>query len=562
MQPTIIPARYVRTKGEILVERKALFGEATVTPELMFEHGTSIQLRIGNLLKDHSPIFWLALLRKRPIQLTNDPLLQVLIRWQLSTLFWLYGDHSKKDYSVTISGELLILKDSEAIERLAGEILAFATEIVNVPSAFRRLSKGATFRLGTDGSLLTSLPKRLEEAAGFYDKRRSETGDPLQHKGLGIPTPKTRGTWSVGLLFEIDGSFREVSKIPIRFYEENTIGDIEYATGGVSGFEEPNFMRSAWDLSGWIAYLNCFRPELQKRWGLSLEEFIEGFRALDSLILKNYTGRRGVTCHEIGLLPLPYDELREHFESCLLTSCDPAQVSDVFSNFCRLLEHDSDNLADYDFFSSHSAGVLLRAGEAVFLDVSQIGHKIEQSLSQLNIDDKMQFEKGASFEKVVSDALRRNVDGVTYPIADSQELFLEGSGTPFAEADVYVAKGEILFIIDCKACGVSRGYLKGVTRPAQSRWAKVRRWLAESDARALKLANAPRGKNYALDPHIKVIIPIVCSSVTEYFWELDSQNLLTGTIPRVCTIGELTILLQEAEQVNWRTKPFAVPVKW
>jgi hypothetical protein len=122
-----------------------------------------------------------------------------------------------------------------------------------------------------------------------------------------------------------------------------------------------------------------------------------------------------VACHELGLLPLPYNELKEHFESCLLTSFDSARVSDVFLNFCRLLEHDADNLADYDFFSSHSAGVLLRAGETVFLDVSQVGHKIEQSLSQLNIDEKMQFEKGASFEKVVSDALRREVEGVTYP---------------------------------------------------------------------------------------------------------------------------------------------------
>jgi hypothetical protein len=278
--------------------------------------------------------------------------------------------------------------------------------------------------------------------------------------------------------------------------------------------------------------------------------------------LKSYTGRKGVACHQFGLLPLSYNEFKEHFESCLLKFFDPAHASHVFTNFCRLLEHDPDNLADYDFFSSHSAGVLLRAGENVILDVSQVGHKIEQSLSQLNIDEKMQFEKGASFEKVVSDALRRSVEGVTYPIADSQELFLEGSATPFAEADVYVLKGNTLFLIDCKACGVSRAYLKGVTQPALSRWTKVRRWLAESDARALKLANAPKGANYALDPQTRIIIPIVCSSVTEYFWELDSQNLLTGNTPRVCTVGELIGILEDAESVNWSGKPYAVPVKW
>ena len=138
------PVGYLRIRRELLVERQTLFGETIVTPELMFEHGLSLQRRIAELLKDHSPVFWLLLLRKRPIQLSNSPHLQVLIRWQLSTLFWLYGDQRKEDYLVSTAGELQILKDPEAAERL-DEVLAFANEIVNVPSAFRRLSRGRPF---------------------------------------------------------------------------------------------------------------------------------------------------------------------------------------------------------------------------------------------------------------------------------------------------------------------------------------------------------------------------------------------------------------------------------
>jgi len=306
--------------------------------------------------------------------------------------------------------------------------------------------------------------------------------------------------------------------------------------------------------------MDCFRPELKKKWGLSLEEYLAGFKALDALILKNYGGYRGVTCHELGLLSLPYEEFREHFEASLRISCDPTRVSDVFTNLCRLLEHDAEALAEYDFFSIHSAGVLLRTDKIAILDVSQIGHKIEQSLTQLAIDSEMQFEKGAAFERVVSDTLRKRLNDVTYPISDSQELFLDGAGVPFAEADVYVAKGDTLFLIDCKACGVSRGYLKGVSRPAHSRWIKVRRWLAESDARALKIANAPKGKNYALGPHLKWIVPIVCSAMSEYFWESDDLFLLTDTIPRVCTVEELLNVLGNAEKIAWQNKPYAFPI--
>ena len=97
-------------------------------------------------------------------------------------------------------------------------------------------------------------------------------------------------------------------------------------------------------------------------------------------------------------------------------------------------------------------------------------------------------------------------------------------------------------------------------RPAHSRWIKVRRWLAESDARALKIANAPKGKNYALGPHLKWIVPDrFCSSMSEYFWESDDLFLLTDTIPRVCTVQELLNVLGNAEEIAWQ-KPYAVPI--
>lgn len=127
---------------------------------------------------------------------------------------------------------------------------------------------------------------------------------------------------------------------------------------------------------------------------------------------------------------------------------------------------------------------------------------------------------------------KRLGDAVSFPIPDSQELFANDSSVPFAEADVYVAKGEFLFLVDCKACGVSERYLKGNALHARRPWSKIREWLNESDMRALRIANEPAGANYPLDQSLKYLVPVVCSSIPEYFWDWGENLFLDPSTPR------------------------------
>jgi hypothetical protein len=494
------PSSYLSTGMKLLRERQVLFSEGVVTSEIMFQHGLALQSRLGLLLSDHSPIFWLLIQRSRQLRYIGRPEAnqELLIRWQLATLFWIYGDHSKADFTITESGAFRTVRDRNAEERFYGEISALADEIVNVPSAFRRLSKGAEFSLGSDGSLLTRLPEALERAAGLYDKRRSQSGSHLEEKGLAIPTPRSRGTWSIAARFNPDGSFEQEEGLFVRFYEENSLGGVSYSVGGFDGFDEPNFMRSALNLSGWSAYIGCFANELQQKWSLSLSELYQSIGVLDAIVLENLRGQAGVNAHTLGLVVFSNEEFRRSIESRFAASFGN-RASDIFARFCKLFEYDPEDLKDFDFFASHSSAVVLPVGDKVFLDVSQISAKIEQILANLPIDERMQHEKGAAFERVVSDFIRKcAINGVSFPIADSQELFYKGANVPFAEADVYVAKGDTLFLIDCKACGVSRRYLKGEALDVRRRWHKVLTWLAESDARAAKVALHPTGANYAI----------------------------------------------------------------
>ncbi len=563
-----VPRAYVEARENLSRERHTLFGTELVSADQMFEHGKAIQARLAGLLKDHSPIYWLAIQRIEPLSFVDHPNSphELLIRWHLSSMFWIYGDHRRIDYRVTSSGEITVERDKEAESRFEGEIKALACEIVNVPNAYRRLSKGASFQLAPDGALITRLREDLEDAAKMYDRRRSNCGEPLDEKGLGIPIEKSCGTWIAGCTFLKDGSLQDTCGLPLRFYEENSIGFPGYSVGGFNGIEKPNFMRSAWDLSGWLGYIQCFAPELKTKHGLDVEDFAACLRALNTLVRMNLEGQMGLTAHELGLLPLSPNNFEDRMLSSLEGSCGTGRALEVLRKFSTLLEHEPLTADDYDFFAWHSAGVLLKHRDWVFVDVSQISHKVVQVLMRLNIvegiqDDK-ENDKGPAFERVVSACIRKRLgDAVSFPISDSQALFANNSFVPFAEADVYVAKGEFLFLVECKACSASERYLKGDARSTRSRWNKIREWLKKSDERAQRIANEPAGANYSLDKSLKYLVPVVCSSMPEYFWDWRENLFLDASTPRVCTVTELCEVLDRAEDLGLQDKPYSVPIR-
>lgn len=557
-----VPRAYVEARENLSRERHSFFAAGLVSADQMFEHGKAIQAQLADLLKDHSPIYWLAIQRRKPLSFVDHPNSphELLIRWQLSSMFWIYGDHRRIDYRITSSGKITVERDKEAEARFEGEIKALACEIVNVPSAYRRLSKGASFHLAPDGALITRLPENLEEAAKLYDRRRSNSGEPLDERGMGIPIEKSRGTWSAGSTVLKDGSPQDTCGLRLRFYEENSIGGVSYSVGGFDGFEEPNFMRSAWELSDWLGYIQCFAPELKEKHDLDIEDFAACLRALDTLVGMNLKGQIGVTAHELGLLPLSPNNFEESMLSSLEGSCGAGRALEVLTKCSTLLEHEPLTTDDYDFFTWHSAGVLLKHGDWVFVDVSQISHKVVQVLMRLNINE--QYDKGPAFERVVSACIRKRLgDTVSFPIPDSQELFANDSFGPFAEADVYVAKGEFLFLVECKACGVTERYLKGDVLHARWRWSKIRKWLNKSDKRARRIANEPAGANYSLDKSLKYLVPVVCSSMPEYFWDSGEDLFLDASTPRVCTVTELCEVIDRAEDLGLQDKPYAVPIR-
>jgi len=181
-------------------------------------------------------------------------------------------------------------------------------------------------------------------------------------------------------------------------------------------------------------------------------------------------------------------------------------------------------------------------------------------LLDLELDSEMRRIKGNSFEKTVAERIQKDVPGIELPMKPCLRLKRKGSRKIFAEADLYIASGPFLIIVDCKSYSVTREYLKGVNRAVGRRWELVQQWMRESDDRAKLIAEVTDPANYRIPPGTTHIIPLVCSAFPECIWGVDERWYLTSEIPLVCTYAELVHFVRDAGSMQLSDRSFAIPI--
>lgn len=562
--------RYERKRCDIFRERQAVFSRPEAcTLEEVENHERWIRAQLAQLIQCHSPLWWLCLQRTEKLAssrvVESQESYWLLVRSHLETLFWKYGDQFKNDVKFDDSGRIIARLRTEDECLYAGELAALAWESVNLPTVYRRLAKGATLEVGPDSHFIATLPPHLNAAGLKYDRRRnSERGYRLSEKGLAVPTTPYVGSWAA--VFSCKELGLSGSSWPLLFYQENIEpeGTVEYSTGGFDGFEDPRFMRASWDLDQWKDRFECFSEALSAQTGMSLAEFKASILSLNDLLVSHLNGERGISCHELGLLSLPNAMLFDQLSSAIskhLPSTSQIQVEALIERFITFLQRDHAELDAYDLFSRPVPCVLnLERDDRVLIDVTQIHKKVERIMLELQFDAKMRTSKGATFEVIVGSEIRRRCHSISFPIPGSHHLFKDGADSPFAEADLYIAKCNLLFIVDCKAYCIDKRYLKGEPHVVRNRWRKIRGLLSESDERAKKIAANPVGSNYRIPAECKYIIPVVCSSMAEYIWEDEPMTQLTDSIPRVCTVGELIEILNDENLADLSQRPYAIQI--
>ncbi len=393
----------------------------------------------------------------------------------------------------------------------------------------------------------------MDECCEIYDRRRAAYSVSLSPIGT---LASFRGEAA-----EPSSEFR-MNRRSTMVFLQNFEGKEEYqltspATGRI---RHPNFLPTALSLEV-LGLLAPFESRLIEVTDLTVRQLRLCFVALKQFVLDHWEGeytfvQRGLFISESGLLELALATLLSSLFQLEGEQADPNVVSNAF---VKMLSTGS--RLGRQLLSHGAIGCLHRFRDQDFLDLTLHPLVLNSVLMEIQLDGEMRVIKGSHFEEEVSSRLLTDVPKSSYPMQPGLNLKRKGEHDPFAECDVYLAVGNLLFVVDCKAYSYTLAYFGGERKAVESRSFIVQGWLAQSDNRAQKIAIAPVGANYEIPTRITHLIPVVCTAFPEFIWDLASDNFLADrSIPRVFTYGEMVEVLNGdlADLIN---SPFAIPIK-
>jgi hypothetical protein len=513
---------------------------------------------LGKLLATHSSLFWLLLDRRLPFGLdnpsTNVHVINYLTRKHevKTTAFLKYSSNDLKDVTWNIDGTVVPDVKTQDVVTVWGDVSEILNEVLALDSAYRRVGKGATIDL-QEPYIEARLDQAMDECCEIYDRRRAAYSVSLSPIG-------TLASFQ-GEAAEISSEFRADRRSTMVFLQ-NFEGREEYQlTSPKTGrIRHPNFLPRTLSLEA-LELLAPFESRLIEVTGLTVRQLRLCFVALKQFVLDHWEGeytfvQRGLFISESGLL--------EPALATLLTALfqlegEPANSNLVSNAFVKLLSTGSK--LGRQLLSHGAFGCLHRFRDQDFFDLTLHPLVLNSILMEIQLDGEMRVIKGSHFEEEVSSRLLADVPKASYPMQPGLNLKRKGEHDPYAECDVYLAVGNLLFVVDCKAYSYTLAYFGGERKAVESRSSVVQGWLAQSDNRARKIAITPIGANYEIPTGITHLIPLVCTAFPEFIWDLAPEHFLVDrSIPRVCTYGEMIEVLN-GDPAGLINSPFAIPIK-
>jgi hypothetical protein len=522
-----------------------------------------IEQQLAEVLRTHSSLFWLCVTRTIPQFNPQWDAIQRSRAWlpqaRLVSLIMKHADNSLRDLTVNRDGLInfeLKRQDSEAFPT---RILSLFDDLANGPTLYNRVSRGAKLGIAPNGDVKPLAEPEAEKASMLYEERGSAFDVVLSAKGVSLQS------WHLEGHFDPDEDYWSVL-----YYAVNAGGSFylpELCANADLSMQTPNFVPATMYLQGWQTLLSSFGQAAEESLGMPLAAFVSCWHALNNIIQGLSYASTLYNALTKGLLVMPArsfsDLLRAQLsiEALELQTQANLNLGELVAAFMKVLLYDHGRLAAYDLRDGGVTGCAFFVGDSLVLDLTRLPNVIYQYVNDIQVSDQVGAIKGEHFESEVAAKVMMMCEEVSFPIEPCLELFAVGGRSPIAEADLYVQRGCVLFLVDCKARCVTKNYTRGNPRAAQQRWHDVKQWIKESDDRAQLIARTPIGANYQIPIGITHVVPIVCSSRAEYIWNLGPQYMLTGKIPRVCTLGELIAYLNNCDAREVIKKPFSFPIE-
>lgn len=564
-----IAERFDQTTIKIVAEHKRLLVGAPETPDdcmkLLEEHAQWLERSMRQVLKRHSPLFWLSVERRFPpwLQLGNmntapgqEMHLLRDTRQLMTALILKHSSWDIRDWEPSPDGTFYIEPNSSDIVDLWGYLLKLFYEASNISIVYRRAAKGARLGEGEDGKLQATFPPQMERSVQLYQKRRQAFGFTLSPVGTGGGLVAAHADNPMDYR---DDNWRLI------FFDYNEDQDFEYALAGLAGkVRGPGFIPKFILLEDLFRFLRPFGEKVEAVSGLTLDELRLSLVSLKNYVTDVFAGPGAYTCLKRGMVFSEEGWLLNKLQSNLARASkaegESIAVEKVTQMFLNLLACKPEQLNGYDLLLRKGCGCLIKQDNLIVIDLTLVPLILGDMLIDLELDDEMRRIKGSHYEDMVVEQLKVDVPKLTFPISPGTALRREQERNPFAQADVYIGLDRFLVMVDCKAWSLPRGYFKGERREVEKRLDIVREWQSTNDKRAIKLRSGRTGSNYQIPAHITHCVPIVCSATPEFIWGFEENDFLSDEIPRVASYPELVNFLRGFDVEAMLKKPFAVPI--
>ena len=228
--------------------------------------------------------------------------------------------------------------------------------------------------------------------------------------------------------------------------------------------------------------------------------------------------------------------------------------SEVMAN---LMTYNAEDFEHISLWDRTGAKLLLRVPGGILTDHSAIPALLESFFSELSsrasIDGQIGQIRGDDFENEVEKYLRLNIADFQPWICHRKLEFLSGLER---QIDVSFLRGQVLFVVECKAFSVPPAFDRGETSALETREEKLNIALNQTDTLCELLSKECKGKNFELPQAVTHIIAIVASPFPEYIPKRDDRYFLTRSIPRTCTPKEIAEFVKYFRLSTYLSKPF------
>jgi len=522
-----------------------------------------LETQCAAIISRHHPIFWLSIDRRFPAWLSlghpenpNEKRLLQELSVLKTAMFFKHGSKGPAKLKAYIDGTFEVDVSSADVIDLFGVLHVLLSEIINLQTVYRRVNKGANLEVGRSGELVAEPDRETIELMLLYDRRRHEFSTTFSPIGFFSAFEAKREFPSTELRND------HWSTLTFEFNEDR---DYIYQIGSRARIRGPGFLPYRLSLN-FLRFIEPFETQVEAVTGLTLRQLRLCFAALKNYICDRWHEEgtpftylnRGLSFAETSFLSTKLTEcLMELFEG----EAEQRSANESVAVFLRLLSSNKD-FRQYDVLLRRGLGCLYESEELSILDlnlsVSALGHL----MMDLQLDNQMRQIKGGHLETYIANRMPSDCPHVIFPMKPGLKLKRKGEKNAFAELDVYVQAGTLLFLVDCKAYSLTHEYFRGDRKAVENRWLLNEQWLEASDRRGHEISKVPEGANYTIPENVTHLIPVVCSAFPEFFWSLDENKFLVSKrTPRVCTYHELAELLNSSKLAELSAKAFAIEVR-